>query len=446
MRIGIRLPEDNTFRQENAHSVSANDIVELKSSAIVSALLPLLSAIPIISYVSAPVGYGLIVVACLFPLVSFPLIGWGHYTLYLLYQTFLTNGYVAVLAFLFGGEANFQYNIIPLLCVSAINSAYLKKWVQMLNIGYPLCILFTIILFNIFHAPSLKISGDAMQWVRMVALANGIAGTLLIVVGFLINTHRKNHEIKQAHDALSTQNKELRRLNAELDSFVYSVSHDLRSPLSSLLGLIELMKKEENMDTIQMYLSMQEKSINKLDVFIQDIIHLSRNTRTEIKYDKADLESLVKDIFESLSHTENAHKIRFTHTISAGSQLAYTDIQRLNIILNNLIGNACRYADLSKPQPQVDVFSAVSSNKIEIRIKDNGIGIAPEHQSRVFEMFYRAVSQKNGSGLGLYIVRETVNKLNGQIAVRSELGSYTEFVLEIPNLSPIFAAQQSTTT
>lgn len=444
MRISGVLPNDIIFRNISAPPISKRDIAELRASIIVSCVMVLGTAVPFFVYSLPAIGWSIIGVMLLHT-IGFIFIYFKQYTLSFVFQTTLINTFILYLSILFGEEAKFYYNFIPLLCVAAINSIDSKAWIKRVLIFIP--IVFTLLLFWIDFSSFqyTSISLEQMRMLQINALANGVVGTLLAIMGFVEQTRRKSNEVKAAHDALAVQNEELRRVNSELDSFVYSVSHDLRSPLSSLLGLIDVMKNEQDISVIKKYLLLQEKSVHKLDSFIQDIMHLSRNSRTDVACDIVNIRQLLTDIVNSLSHTEHADKIHFDLQIAENGEDAYSDIQRLNIILSNLIGNAYRYMDVSKAQPTVSVMVSVSGELITIRIRDNGIGIPAQHQSRIFEMFYRAATHKTGSGLGLYIVHETVNRLNGGISVSSEEGHYTEFVLEIPNIRPIFAAQQSTT-
>jgi signal transduction histidine kinase len=112
----------------------------------------------------------------------------------------------------------------------------------------------------------------------------------------------------------------------------------------------------------------------------------------------------------------------------------YTDKFRLNIILKNLIANAFRYSDFEKEDPTIEISIKSSISHCMILIRDNGLGIAEEHQDNVFGMFYRANTISKGSGLGLYLVKECMHKIAGEVYLRSELGEFTEFTLNIENM------------
>ncbi len=238
---------------------------------------------------------------------------------------------------------------------------------------------------------------------------------------------------KKVVEKLKKQNLELKKVNGELDRFVYSVSHDLRSPLTSVLGLIQVIKQETDLGKIMHFLDLQEKSIHKLDNFIKDIIDLSKNARIEIHKEDIHFQQVIENIFEEQSFNKNADKIKRSISIQQNTPFI-SDSRRISVIFNNLISNAIRYANPQQKQPFVEVYINVKEHCAEIMVKDNGLGITNEHHDKIFDMFYRASDTISGSGLGLYIVKETLEKLNGTIRVKSESRKGTEFFLTIPNL------------
>jgi signal transduction histidine kinase len=239
---------------------------------------------------------------------------------------------------------------------------------------------------------------------------------------------------REAEDLLKKQNEELTKINAELDRFVYSASHDLRAPLMSVKGLLNMIKIDADKTKLDHYLNLIEGSINKLDNFITDIIHYSRNSRMDLMTSKIDFQGLVKESIESLKYMEDAEKVRSIINIDSDKPF-YSDHSRLLIIFNNIISNAVRYYDKWKESfLQIDIV--VDKDKAEIHFIDNGVGIAEEFLDKIFKMFFRASYESKGSGLGLYIVKSTVEKLNGKISVKSKLGEGTHFTIEVPNTFP----------
>jgi signal transduction histidine kinase len=130
---------------------------------------------------------------------------------------------------------------------------------------------------------------------------------------------------------------------------------------------------------------------------------------------------------------DNVNKIQKKINITQQGDF-FTSATRLDILFNNLISNAIKYADLRKSDPYLEVLITAGPKEAEICVRDNGEGIPSDSVSKIFDMFFRASRRGTGSGLGLYIVREAIQKIKGTIEVKSELGKGTEFVVVIPNL------------
>ena len=240
-------------------------------------------------------------------------------------------------------------------------------------------------------------------------------------------------ELTQINENLSNLNSELTKTNAELDRFVYSASHDLRAPISSMLGLLNLCTYTSDIEELRGYLALLEKSVRRLDKFIQDILDYSRNTRMETKREEINFRKMFEEIFEHHSYMDNAKKIEKIIHIAPKNGF-FSDMSRLSIIFNNLISNAIRYADDTKKNSYIEVTILIENATTSIEIKDNGLGIEKEHLPHIYEMFYRGNEQLNGSGLGLYIVKETVDKLGGTIQIASQASVGTTINIVIPNL------------
>ncbi len=240
-------------------------------------------------------------------------------------------------------------------------------------------------------------------------------------------------DLKRSKVLLHEKNDELKKINAELDRFVYSASHDLRAPLTSLLGLVNVTMLENNNHKLNGYLEMMKDSVNKLDDLISDIIHFSRNARLDITPEPVHFECLAQETFNNLKYLPTAGSIETNVQIEPYKNF-FSDPKRLRILLNNLVSNAFRYHDLSKEMPFIKIQINFEQNYAVIKVSDNGKGVHPEHLDSIFEMFYRATDDSQGSGLGLYIVKETVEKLQGTVQVQSVPGKGTTFILRIPNL------------
>ncbi len=224
---------------------------------------------------------------------------------------------------------------------------------------------------------------------------------------------------------------ELQKTNKELDRFVYSASHDLSAPLKSLSGLLRVAELEEPGE--KEYLLLMKKSIGRLEKFIQELIDFSRNARLEVARDPVNMDELIMSVIDSYHYLGNATSIEITVDVQNKNGNVFSDSFRLKTILNNLISNAINFYDSAKSDPMIHVRSWDSDNSFFIEVADNGVGIPEDHIGSIFEMFYRATEDSRGSGLGLYIVKETVDRLNGTITVTSEQGKGTTFLLRIPS-------------
>ena len=262
-----------------------------------------------------------------------------------------------------------------------------------------------------------------------------LAGCIFSICGLWAYQFKKYSEIHMEliFKKREIENQELKTANYELDRFVYSTSHDLRAPLNSMLGLIEIAKEETTEELMLDYFRMLKGSAKKLDGFICDILDYSRNSRMKINKELINFRELINGVTENLKFIGDSNrKVEFKIEISDEASF-YSDKNRLITILNNLISNAIRYQNSQIPNPFVNIKIETSPNEANIFIQDNGIGIDEESQSKIFEMFYRVSQESVGSGLGLYIVKEAVNKLNGDIKVKSQIDEGTTFLIKIPN-------------
>lgn len=238
-------------------------------------------------------------------------------------------------------------------------------------------------------------------------------------------------ELKQLAEEVKGKNINLEKTNAELDRFLYSTSHDLRSPLSSIKGLVNIARLETTDQKLQGYFSMMIDRVDKLDFFIKDIIDYSKNARTDVRNELVDFSILLDEVTDNLKYIEGAASIDFQSKLMVEHPVN-ADKNRLSIILNNLLANAIKYHDASKEKQWIDVQVSNANDKLNLKVSDNGMGIDPEHHTKVFDMFYRGTFQSKGSGLGLYIVKEAVMKMNGTISLESTPGVGTSFLITLP--------------
>ena len=228
--------------------------------------------------------------------------------------------------------------------------------------------------------------------------------------------------------------EELKIRNTELDNFVYKVSHDLRAPLSSVLGLAHLATLPGNDDNLADYVKLMGQKAEQLDHFISDVLSHSKNLKMELKVERVDFQKLLDQTFNDLNYLKGVEKVEKSIAISATA--FYSDPWRIGEIFRNLVSNAIKYRKLDHPETFITVSIEANETQCVIVFQDNGIGIDAISLEKIFEMFYRASGQSEGSGLGLYILKNAVDKLGGKVKVESELGKGTLFKIMLPNQRP----------
>ena len=240
--------------------------------------------------------------------------------------------------------------------------------------------------------------------------------------------------IKTTEQQLRHNIEALQKTNAELDQFVYSTSHNLRSPLASILGLVSILQGETDRAEQAHYLQLIETSIHRLDSTISSIIDYSRNTRVEVVAEPINFHEMIAEVIDSLYFLLHVINVRVTTSLPDTISFA-THAHRLKVIISNLLSNSIKYFNPQAVQPRVDISVSATEEGVLILVEDNGIGIPETMQNKIFNMFFRASEQSSGSGLGLYIVKETVDKLGGTISVTSQVGKGSAFTVRLPSLT-----------
>lgn len=241
--------------------------------------------------------------------------------------------------------------------------------------------------------------------------------------------------MNDTNELLVQKNNELKKTNMELDEFAYRTSHDLKAPITSLKGLIRIAQLSESESEVRECHNMMQDRLSKLEELIRDILDLSKNSRTGIQYVSVDLRSTIDHIIDI--HSDGSQNQIRVEVEGPEQFIVKTDPTRIRMILGNLISNGLHYADLSKHQPFIKVKYWMDEGNYIISVKDNGVGIDETYLDRIFDMFFRIAENSIGSGLGLYIVKETVERLNGKIEVRSERSVGSEFIVTFPVSQPV---------
>ena len=226
--------------------------------------------------------------------------------------------------------------------------------------------------------------------------------------------------------------KELKERNRELDTFVYKASHDLKGPLASIRGVLNLAKKDIKDENALQYLDLISKSTTRLNNILTELLEISTITQGTVELQLLDIEKMVHEIVESLQHAPYAANVRFKLDFCQKRKI-YSDRKLLTSVIQNLVDNAMKYKNQSVKHPFVSVIVSEYEKGMKIMVKDNGQGIPDSIGQQVFEMFFRGNDDIDGTGLGLYIASKAIEKLGGKIEMSSKEKKGTEFTIYLPN-------------
>lgn len=264
-----------------------------------------------------------------------------------------------------------------------------------------------------------------LNWVNAlvtIIIVGSLSAYLMLVIAKL---YRSKAQLKESYDRVFD-------LNLELDTFVYSLSHDLRAPLTSLQGLVKFSSLETDITSIKENMLLMDKLLDKQDVFIKDVISLLQRRNLSPQPKKMNLKMLIEDAFSLNNNNAENKEVRTQLQMPDSLEEINSDIVFIKIIINNLISNAFKYSDPTKEHKFIKVKVKSDEDNIVIKIEDNGIGISDEYHEKVFDMFYILDSRKRGTGLGLYIIKQSVEKLGGSITLESILGVGSKFTITLP--------------
>ncbi len=177
---------------------------------------------------------------------------------------------------------------------------------------------------------------------------------------------------------------------------------------------------------------MIKKSLVKLNSFIDEMTHFFRHEKLALQRQQIDLKQLLTEEVETLQNQFHTHPVVTTITLSGKADF-YSDLVRVRTIVTNILSNAMKYCDVRKTRSFVKIDAVVTKDFCDICITDNGIGIEPEGKEKIFDLFFRSTDQSYGTGIGLFIVKDTIQRVNGTIEVDSIYGEGTTFRIRIPN-------------
>jgi PAS domain S-box-containing protein len=252
-------------------------------------------------------------------------------------------------------------------------------------------------------------------------------------VSNLLNHYKVQGLVLKLHDITKKKEKEkeLVRSNQHLDQVIYKTTHDLKAPLMSALGLVKI-AEDAPLEAKGQYIGLIRKSLLKLDAYIEEMNNFFRNEKLALQRERIYLEELLQEEREDLKNLANGDKINVLMELDNSIEW-YSDLLRVKTIVTNIFSNAIKYQDLQKQNPFIKIATRVTEEFCDITIEDNGIGIETELQDKIFDQFFRATDQSQGTGLGLFIVKDTIERLKGSIEVKSKYGKGTTFFIRIPN-------------
>lgn len=327
-------------------------------------------------------------------------------------------------------ESGTYFFFFPLLAGTFIFYGYSETNMRYFYLALTSTIFIVLTLFN-YNILGVRVNMDVEHDFQTNLFSSLVL--MVLTIRFLVQLNKVTetnllnyqHEIKKLLNEVSEKNVNLEKVNKELDRFAYCVSHELRAPLVSVMGLINLSMIDPSPKSHKLHLEKMKEMLKKLDSFIHDIGDHSRNAKSEVVREEMDLEKTISEIIDKYQY--NGYKnIDFQVNVDLEKPFV-SDSTRVKLILNNLISNAVKYHNNSIDHPFVKVQASVDGPRRAIEVIDNGMGIESEYQTRVFDMFYRASESSKGSGLGLYIVKETVDKLGGDIKLESIPGVGSKF-------------------
>ncbi|MDF2437993.1 MAG: hybrid sensor histidine kinase/response regulator [Bacteroidota bacterium] len=225
----------------------------------------------------------------------------------------------------------------------------------------------------------------------------------------------------------------LQEVNHELKTFMYRASHDIRGPLSSMKGLINIAKIENEPSELMKLIDMMNVSAERMDRIVVDLIETLGVRDMNVVKEEVNLKAIVNEIIAGYT-TQTGNKLKFSIESNLQSSF-YSDSKIITLVLKRIIDNAVKFQNFSVPGPYVNINIWSNENGASISIADNGAGIKEECLPKVFDMFYRANTESDGIGLGLYLVKIGTDKLDGKIEITSMEQMGTTVILDLPDLA-----------
>lgn len=242
--------------------------------------------------------------------------------------------------------------------------------------------------------------------------------------------------VSACHDItnLKVIEEKLRTKVLELDTFIYRTAHDLRGPLASILGLVEVARREMKEDNSHRILDRFKETAEKLDNILNDLFSVTKITQGKINFTKIHLDTLIPALLKRVHNQAGREEVKFILDIPSRHQFL-SDRYLIRSVLQNIFENSMQYRKSDAQNTEIKISVKTEKDDVVIEVSDNGQGIPGDLQEKIFDMFYKGNYASTGSGLGLYISRVAVEKLGGKIFVSSNYGEGTTISIHLPALN-----------
>jgi signal transduction histidine kinase len=226
----------------------------------------------------------------------------------------------------------------------------------------------------------------------------------------------------------------IHQVNNLLERFIYSCSHELKSPIASMQGLLEIIKYHPLHSETSTCLAMMSVCIERMNNLMYSLEEYMNNEKEEIFLEKARGEAVINRVLDQFQSSLDKQDIK-VKTVIHQSLPWVIDVKRVNLVLSNLISNAVAFQDPGKKEKKIEIRLNVTKTKSLLEVSDNGIGIPIERQDKIFDLFYRGHDHSQGSGLGLFLVKKILSKMYAKVIVKSSERIGTSFKIATPNYS-----------
>ncbi|MEQ9659091.1 ATP-binding protein, partial [Fulvivirga sp.] len=238
-------------------------------------------------------------------------------------------------------------------------------------------------------------------------------------------------KVEQRTSRIKQTLQQLQQTNAELDTFIYRASHDLKGPISRIHGLTSLAKLESTSPNDRKYYDLIELVAKDMNKLLAKLTQVHEVIHATVDKELIDLPVLISEVRNNINFLDQGGDTKYSFDLKSTLQVK-SDPFLLTIVLTNLMENALIFRKNSINDHQITIKADEDKESYYIEVIDNGLGIAESHLNKVFNMFFRGSDQSKGSGLGLYLVKVAVEKLHGEISVTSEPNDKTTFFVKFP--------------